>query len=153
MKAHQHLAVLLIIVAPCDAALSAAAATSRSLLPASKAACTQQPQLQYPQQQQPQRRRTRTAVCSILGGLAGAMGKDGPAIKTGDRVRVVRSAKLMHVPGHKEGFDPKESVGTVQRVYEAGKTLSANRPIKVVFEEPKKWTGHFDRHELMLAKE
>ena len=151
MKAHQHLAVLLIIVAPCDAALSAAAATSRSLLPASKAMCTQQPQFQYPQQQQPQRR--RTAVCSILGGLAGAMGKDGPAIKAGDRVRVVRSAKLMHVPGHKEGFDPKESVGTVQRVYEAGKTLSANRPIKVVFEEPKKWTGHFDRHELTLAKE
>ena len=89
--------------------------------------------------------------CSILSGLASSEGKQGPPLRVGDSVRVVKPSRLMHVPGHKDGFDPSADggcVGTVRSIYESGTNLSANRPIKVAFEEPKKWIGHFEAHEL-----
>lgn len=87
--------------------------------------------------------------CSLLGGLAKSMEPE-PEFEVGQRVRVKASVVFMHVPGHKgEGFEASGSVGTVQRVYHE-RNLSANRGVKVAFDEPKKWLGHFQPNELEL---
>ena len=99
-------------------------------------------------------RRAGAPSCSILGDLAGNSKKTGPPLKVGDTVRVVESSKLMHVPGHRDGFDPSSdggSVGVVLSMYESGTNLSANRRIKVQFDDPKKWVGHFEPYELQLV--
>jgi len=60
---------------------------------------------------------------------------------------VAKSVTFMHVPGNKGGFEAQGQVGTVLRVYDAP-NLSPNREIKVEFQEPKKWLGHFESWEL-----
>ena len=91
-------------------------------------------------------RRSAAAQCGLLGGPSG---DDEPVMAEGQRVRVIESAMLMHVPGHndKAGFDPKGCEGTVIRQYTEA-NLSPNRGVKVRFEEPKKWTAHFEPWEL-----
>ena len=50
-----------------------------------------------------------------------------------------------------EGFDAQGAVGKVRRVYDQP-NLSANREVKVEFDEPKKWIGHFKPSELELTE-
>ena len=88
--------------------------------------------------------------CSLLGGLK-VDNNDGPELHIGDVVRVQRSIKFMHVPGHKEGFDAQGAIGKVRRVYDQP-NLSANREVKVEFDDPKKWIGHFEASELVLTE-
>ena len=70
-----------------------------------------------------------------------------PTFTVGERVRVVESVLFKHVAGHKGGFDAKACEGVITRVYSEG-NLSPNRPIKVDFERPSKWVGHFEPYEL-----
>ena len=87
----------------------------------------------------------RCGLLDILGG--GGDDDKAPAIAVGDRVRVSKSMKLMHVPGHKSGLDVKGYEGEILRIYEEN-NLSPNREVKVAFDEPKRWIGHFEAHEL-----
>ena len=48
-------------------------------------------------------------------------------------------------------YTAKGHEGEVVRVY-GEPNLSANRDVKVVFEEPKKWFGHFEAWELEAAE-
>ena len=96
-------------------------------------------------------RRAAPARCGLLQDLADNSSDDGPPLKAGQQVRVIEEAMMMHVPGKKEGFDAKGSVGTVLRTY-SEKNLSPNRGIKVEFQEPKKWVAHFERWELELVE-
>ena len=83
--------------------------------------------------------------CSVLSGLKL---EEATALAVGDRVRVQGETLFQHVPGHKQGFDADGLEGEVVRVYGEG-NLSPNRPVKVIFTEPKKWFGHFEDYELV----
>jgi hypothetical protein len=96
-------------------------------------------------------RRASEARCSLLAGLQSA-DEARPPPTEGQRVRVTAPVRFMHVPGHKAGFDAEGAVGTVLRVYDA-QNLSPNREIKVRFDEPKKWIGHFEAWELEALSE
>jgi hypothetical protein len=54
---------------------------------------------------------------------------------------------FFHVPGHKGGYDPKGTVGTVTRVYTEA-NLAPTSSVVVLFAEPKRWKNHFAPHEL-----
>jgi hypothetical protein len=80
-----------------------------------------------------------------------AAGSSQSTFTVGQRVRVAAAVDMKHVPGHKQGFDARGAEGTVTRVYEVdadGSTLTPNHPVKVQFDEPKRWTAHFDAEEL-----
>ena len=98
----------------------------------------------------PRTRRARAARCGLLATLAANSKDSEPELTEGQRVRVKVSRVLMHVPGHKGGFEAQGAEGVVQRVYQEA-NLSANYKVKVSFEEPKKWMGHFNAFELELA--
>jgi len=85
--------------------------------------------------------------CSLLGGLSVDDVPESENFSVGQSVRVSQSVTLMHVPGHKDGFDAKGAVGKIVRVYTEA-NLSTNREVKVEFTEPKKWIGHFEAWEL-----
>ena len=90
--------------------------------------------------------RSRNVRCGLLSGLK-VDGDDSPALEVGQRVRVTEQVTFMHVPGNKQGFAAQGAVGTVMRIY-AESSLSPNREVKVEFEEPKRWIGHFESREL-----
>ena len=92
----------------------------------------------------------RAAVLCGLGDFfkRGGQGDTPPELAVGQRVRVTSTATLMHVPGHKDGFEVHGAVGTVLRTYEES-NLSPNREVKVQFDGPnKKWVAHFESWEL-----
>jgi propionyl-CoA carboxylase alpha chain len=72
------------------------------------------------------------------------------AVQPGQKVRVSKQVTFMHVPGHKDGFQAQGSVGIVTRVIDES-NLSPNRKVKIQFEEPKKWAGHFESFELEVV--
>ena len=91
--------------------------------------------------------RDRSARAALLSASDGGALEPEP-LAVGDRVRITAaSLEFKHVPGHKQGFDAAGAIGTVVRIYGEG-NLSPNRPVKVEFDEPKKWVAHFDAHEL-----
>jgi hypothetical protein len=80
----------------------------------------------------------------FLNGLA-AEGEEAIGFAVGDRVRVIASGlAFMHVPGHKP-LDPRGAEGEVVRVIT---DISANLPVVVAFEKPRKYRAHFEVHEL-----
>ena len=87
--------------------------------------------------------RRAAARCSL------SDGEQHESLAVGARVRVVADAevRLMHVPGHKEGFDAGGAEGTVVRTYSEA-NLSPNRKVKVQFDGEKRWVAHFDPWEL-----
>ena len=92
-------------------------------------------------------RRRQVGACMSLLGLKLDVPVEPPC-KVGDHVRVKAGlAPLRHVPGHKDGFDASGSEGEVLRVY-AEPNLSCTLPIKVQFQEPKPWIGHFTFNEV-----
>ena len=92
--------------------------------------------------------RSARVRCSLLGGLSDNTPEgNAETFVVGQKVKVSQSLTFMHVPGNKGGYDARGLTGTVLRVYTEA-NLSSNREIKVQFEEPKKWIGHFSRFEL-----
>ena len=70
---------------------------------------------------------------------------EAPALAVGDRVRVLAAdLTLFHVPGH-TNFNPKGLEGSVVKVLSG---TSANLPVVVGFEEPRKFRAHFQTSEL-----
>ena len=96
-------------------------------------------------------RRSGGVRCGLLSGLKIGDSVSADKFDEGAQVRVTSSINFMHVPGHKKGFDAKDAVGTVLRVYEEA-NLSADRAVKVRFEEPKRWIGHFAAGELKAVE-
>jgi len=101
-------------------------------------------------------RRAGVISCGLVD-LVGAGGGSDDAEETtvfdvGQRVRVKSEATLMHVPGHKAGYQAQGAEGTVVRQYKEP-NLSPNRDVKVEFSEPKKWVGHFEAWELEVLDE
>ena len=94
-------------------------------------------------------RSSRNIRCGLLSGLK-VDGDDGPILQPGQKVRVSKQVTFMHVPGHKDGFQAQGSVGIVTRVIDES-NLSPNRKVKIQFEEPKKWAGHFESFELEVV--
>eukprot|EP00326_Haptolina_ericina_P004518 CAMPEP_0181214664 /NCGR_PEP_ID=MMETSP1096-20121128/25584_1 /TAXON_ID=156174 ORGANISM="Chrysochromulina ericina, Strain CCMP281" /NCGR_SAMPLE_ID=MMETSP1096 /ASSEMBLY_ACC=CAM_ASM_000453 /LENGTH=92 /DNA_ID=CAMNT_0023306435 /DNA_START=249 /DNA_END=527 /DNA_ORIENTATION=+ len=86
-----------------------------------------------------------------LGGVLGGLEpEEKPTFNEGDAVRVTIATTLRHVPKvGKEGFDANGLVGRVVRAY-SEPSLSPNYPIKVKFEEPCVFTGHFAPDELQI---
>lgn len=94
-------------------------------------------------------RSSRNIRCGLLSGLK-VDGDDGPILQPGQKVRVSKQVTFLHVPGHKDGFQAQGSVGIVTRVIDES-NLSPNRKVKIQFEEPKKWAGHFESFELEVV--
>ena len=86
--------------------------------------------------------------CSVLSGLT-VESSDETSFEEGQRVRVAAQVMFMHVPGNKKGYEVQGLVGEVIRVYDQP-NLSPTRGVKVAFDEPKKWIGHFEPSELEL---
>ncbi|KAJ1623818.1 hypothetical protein T492DRAFT_1052463 [Pavlovales sp. CCMP2436] len=83
---------------------------------------------------------------SFLTGAGLGVADDGSKLATGDRVRVVANGlQFFHVPGNPK-LDPVGKEGEVVKVYDG--PVSANLPVVVVFEEPRKFRAHFEAHEL-----
>lgn len=79
-------------------------------------------------------------------GLVGAPAEQPPFV-AGDRVRVVATNLcFFHVPKHPK-LNPHGFEGSVVRVYDYDK-VSANLPVVVEFQEPRKFRAHFEPHEL-----
>lgn len=86
---------------------------------------------------------------SFLGGEDADDSEDSASFEAGDRVRVVASDLVMcHVPKHPK-LNPQGLEGEVVKVID--KHISANLPVLVKFEEPRKWTAHFLATELERA--
>lgn len=71
-------------------------------------------------------------------------------MNVGDRVRVIESVKLYHIPNHQG--KPTEIQGLEGTVFKIvtewqGRPVSANFPILVKFEDPK-FRAHLQEHEL-----
>jgi len=91
--------------------------------------------------------------CKLRDVLKGLKPEVKITLEEGVRVRVVaENLDFKHVPKHKAGFDPKGCVGTVVRVYKE-ENLSPNRHIKVQFDEPSKWIGHFEPEEIQVCSD
>eukprot|EP00307_Rebecca_sp_RCC1486_P014903 CAMPEP_0119415530 /NCGR_PEP_ID=MMETSP1335-20130426/9523_1 /TAXON_ID=259385 /ORGANISM="Chrysoculter rhomboideus, Strain RCC1486" /LENGTH=127 /DNA_ID=CAMNT_0007440535 /DNA_START=9 /DNA_END=392 /DNA_ORIENTATION=+ len=97
--------------------------------------------------------RTRTVLMDSLGVDLSFLNSnnagdsdEAAAFEVGERVRVIASnLVLYHVPKHPE-LNPKGLDGTVAKLF--GNDISANLPIVVAFEEPRKFTAHFLASEL-----
>lgn len=80
-------------------------------------------------------------------GLSGGAQNKELAFAVGDRVRVVATGlEFYHVPKH-PNLDPKGLEGSVLRVIDYDQ-VSANLPVVVEFQEPRKFRAHFETHEL-----
>jgi hypothetical protein len=83
---------------------------------------------------------------SFLSGAGLGEVDDGPTLAVGDRVRVVaKGLQFMHVPGNPK-FDPVGKEGEVVKMFDG--SVSANLPIVVAFDDPRKFRAHFEAHEL-----
>ena len=95
--------------------------------------------------------RLRLQMSQVLSGLKLDVPTEAPC-KAGDRVRVLDGLQpLQHVPGHKGGFDASGCEGEVLRIYDEP-NLSCTHPVKVQFQEPKPWIGHFTFEEVELVE-
>jgi len=92
-------------------------------------------------------------MISVLGDLKL---DERPTFNDGDTVCVAESVIMRHLPkkvtGDSGKFDAQGCVGVVLKAYDEP-NLSPNRPIKVEFEAPTKWIGHFEPEELVLVQE
>jgi hypothetical protein len=72
-------------------------------------------------------------------------------MKVGDRVRVIESVIVYHIPGGKgQPVEIKGHEGLVDKMLTEwkGRPVSANFPWIVKFDEPKKFRAHLQEHEL-----
>jgi hypothetical protein len=71
-------------------------------------------------------------------------------MNVGDRVRIVGSVKVYHIPAHKgKPTEIQGLEGTVDKLVTEwqGRPVSANFPVLVKFEDPK-FRAHMQEHEL-----
>lgn len=71
-------------------------------------------------------------------------------MKAGDRVRIIESVKVYHIPAHKgQPTDIQGYEGTIDKIVTEwqGRPVSANFPVLVKFDQPR-FRAHMQEHEL-----
>jgi hypothetical protein len=73
-------------------------------------------------------------------------------MKVGDRVRVIKSVTVYHIPGGKgQPVEIQNHEGSIEKIVTEwhGRPISANFPLLVKFENPK-FRAHLQEHELEI---